>query len=174
MLLSMRRNMPSTRGCLRESGSRNDGGNTTPIPLQERIANDGENDCLTFLRAGYCIFTTLSPAFTIAIAEDRRNALRTSPRLRNQSVSERQNRVERQTISGAPRLIMHARSRAVRLRSATLCSPEKFDKAPSNNAPGQMAILCRVSQATAEMSSSERKRASSPVLQLSVRIASPA
>ena len=40
-------------------------------------------------------------------------------------------------MTGAPKVTMDARSRAVRLRSATLFSPEKFDNAPSNNAPGR-------------------------------------
>jgi hypothetical protein len=133
-----------------------------------------------------------SPAFTVAIPKDLRNALRNLPWRRNQSVSERQNRVERQTITGAPKVTIDAKSRAVRLRSATLFGPEKFDNAPSNNAPRRRfdrpsvgrrssgiggfpgrIIPSGVSQATTETSNRERNSASSLVLQLSARIASP-
>ena len=44
--------MPNTRGNLRETGSKNDGGIATPIPVQERMRKDGENDFLTFPKAG--------------------------------------------------------------------------------------------------------------------------
>ena len=78
-----------------------------------------------------------SPIFTLAIPEDLRNALRNFPWSRNQNVSEKQNRLERQMMTGAPVVTKEANSRAVWLRSATLLSPEKFDNAPSNIVPGQ-------------------------------------
>ena len=74
MPLSIRRSRPSTRGCLRKIGSRYDGGTTTPIPVQERMRKDGENNFLTSLQAGYRIFTAQSPTFTVAIPKDLRNA----------------------------------------------------------------------------------------------------
>ena len=201
MPLSIRRSRPSTRGYLRKTGSRYDGGTATPIPVQERMRKDGENNFLTSLKAGYRIFTVQSPTFTVAIPVDLRNALRNFPWRRNQSVSERQNRVERQMMTGAPMVTMDARSRAVRLRSATLFSPEKFDNTPSNKAPGRMLRQMlrrrkiklnwsvgsfglhliptrldqsfRAAQATTETSNMARKVVSSLVLQLSTRIASP-
>src|ERR1700722_2890658 len=112
MPLSVRRSRPSTRGCLRKIGSRYDGGTATPIPVQERMRKDGENDFLTSRKAGYRILTALSPTFTVAIPVDLRNALRNFPWRRNQSVSERQNRLERQMIRGAPMVTRDARSRA--------------------------------------------------------------
>jgi hypothetical protein len=135
MLLSIRRSRPSRRGYLRKIGSRYDGGTATPSPVQERMRKDGENNFLTSLKAGYRIFTAQSPTFTVATPVDLRNALRNFPWRRNQSVSERQKRVERQMMTGAPMITMDARSRAVRFRFATLFSPERFHNAPSNKAP---------------------------------------
>jgi hypothetical protein len=54
-----------------------------------------------------------SPTFAFAIPEVLRNALRNSPWRRNQIISARQNRVERQMRTGARIVTRAARSRAV-------------------------------------------------------------
>ena len=52
MRLSTQWSRSSSRGCLRIIGSRYDGGTATPMPVQERSRNQGENDRLTSRKVG--------------------------------------------------------------------------------------------------------------------------
>ncbi len=52
MCLSIELSTPSRRGYLRIIGSKYDGGTTTPMPVQDRSRNQGENDRLTSRKVG--------------------------------------------------------------------------------------------------------------------------
>src|SRR5258705_10669182 len=72
----------------------------------------------------------------LAIVEPkiRRTAFRGLPRKRNQSSSHKQNRVETHRIATPPGCNSFPRLAATPGISATQLSPEKLEKAPSNNA----------------------------------------